>query len=270
MNNQPVINAPLVLPAGKKIYFASDFHFGIPDHASSLQREKRLVRWLKSIEHDAFAIYLMGDIFDFWFEYGTVIPKGFTRLLGTLAQFTDNGIAVHVFRGNHDMWTFNYFTIELGIVMHRAPEIQPVNGVNILLAHGDGLGPGDRGYKFIKAVFENRVNQFLFNWLHPDLGTRMGLYFSHRSRHANIARENQVGKSSQHDPCRDRMLAYCHEVLSEGFTAQYFVFGHRHEMFDIPVNDSHMVVLGDWIRHFSYAEFDGRELRLQRFEAEMP
>ena len=158
------------------IYFASDFHLGIPDRVKSLERELKLVHWLNSIAADAKAIYLMGDIFDFWFEYKTVVPKGYTRLLGKLAELTDKGIEVHLFKGNHDLWAFSYLQDECGIQLHRKDEIVEYSGKKFYLAHGDGLGPGDKGYKFLKALFECRLAQFLFRWLHPDWGTRMGLY----------------------------------------------------------------------------------------------
>ena len=161
-----------------KIYFASDFHLGIPDHDSSMKREVKLVRWLDEIRKDASEIYLMGDIFDFWFEYKTAIPKGYARLLGKLAEITDAGIPVHLFRGNHDMWAFHYLQEELHIQLHRAPELKQFGSKQFYLAHGDGLGPGDHGYKFLKKVFACRFNQWLFRWLHPDLGIRMALFWS--------------------------------------------------------------------------------------------
>src|SRR5512138_1772349 len=161
-----------------KIYFASDFHFGIPDHASSLEREKRFISWLDTVRKDAEAIYLMGDLFDFWFEYRKVVPMGYSRLLGKLAEITDSGIPVHLFRGNHDMWAFGYLARELNLIIHSGPEFTGFGGKKFYLAHGDGLGPGDHGYKFIKKVFAGRFNQWLFGWLHPDLGIPMALFWS--------------------------------------------------------------------------------------------
>jgi len=154
------------------IYFASDFHFGVPDHDRSLEREKLFVKWLDEIRVNAAEIYLMGDLFDFWFEYKTVIPRGYVRLFGKLAEITDSGIQVHLFKGNHDMWAFNYMTKELNIQLHRDPEIKKFGNKIFYLAHGDGLGPGDHGYKFIKKVFQSPVNQWLFRWIHPDLGSQ--------------------------------------------------------------------------------------------------
>ncbi len=248
-----------------KIYFASDFHLGVPDHDRSLQREKRLVRWLDQVKEDASEIYLMGDVFDFWFEYSTVIPKGYVRLLGKLAEITDSGIPVHVFRGNHDVWAFDYLRKEVGIQLHREPEIHNFSGKIFFLAHGDGLGPGDTGYKFLKKVFELKVNQFLFKWLHPDIGTRMGLYFSHKSRIANIAREQ---KNDFRFVIEEEMLhSYCASVLAKNSEIDYFIFGHRHLPIVHPMNErSSMVILGDWVTNFSYAVFDGKKLDLLYFE----
>ncbi|RLD56640.1 MAG: UDP-2,3-diacylglucosamine diphosphatase, partial [Bacteroidetes bacterium] len=189
--------------ASKKIYFASDFHFGIPDRARSLEREKIFIKWFDEVKDDASQIFLMGDIFDFWFEYKTVVPKGFVRLLGKLAEITDAGIPVSLFRGNHDVWAFNYMEKELNIKLYREPEVMEFSGKKFYLAHGDGLGPGDHGYKFLKKVFACRFNQWLFRWLHPDLGAKMGLYFSKRSRLANVAKE---GKKDVTNNIQNEML----------------------------------------------------------------
>jgi len=164
------------------IYFASDFHLGIPDRKTSLIREKRLIRWLDMVAQDAEAIYLLGDLFDFWYEYKTVVPKGYTRLFSKLAELTDKGIPIHFFKGNHDFWAFDYLNEEAGVEIHDGIQEISLKGKKFFLAHGDGLGPGDKGYKFLKKVFLSRFNQFLFRWLHPDLGTKMGLYFSRGSR----------------------------------------------------------------------------------------
>ena len=249
----------------KNIYFASDFHFGIPDHNSSLIREKLFVKWLDEVKDDAAHIFLMGDIFDFWFEYKTVIPKGFARLFGKLAEITDAGIPVSLFRGNHDVWAFNYFNEELNISLHREPEIREFAGKKFYLAHGDGLGPGDKGYKFLKKVFACRFNQWLFRWLHPDLGARMGLYFSKKSRYANVAKE---GKKDATDNIKNEMLyKYSEDVLKQHPDIDYLIFGHRHLPTQININEkSQMIILGDWITNFTYAVFDCRELVLKKFE----
>lgn len=257
-------NDNINLPEGKKIYFASDFHLGIPDYASSLEREKKLVQWLDTIRHDAFEIFLMGDIFDFWFEYKTVVPKGFVRFLGKLTEITDSGIPVYVFRGNHDIWAFDYLEKECGIRLYRRPAIKSYNHRTFFLSHGDGYGPGDNGYKLLKRVFEFKPNQWLFRWLHPDIGTRMGLYFSGKSRLANIAREHKEtnGRKTKELP----LWHYAHEQIKKYPDVNYFIFGHNHLMRHEAMNDStEFVVLGDWINFFSYAFFDGETLELKKF-----
>lgn len=251
----------------KKIFFVSDFHFGVPDHASSLRRERMLVSWFNATRNQAAAYYLMGDVFDFWFEYKTVVPKGFVRLLGTLASITDQGIPVHVFKGNHDLWAFDYLNTEVGVVLHRQPVIAELSGKTFFLAHGDGLGPGDRGYKFMKKVFENKINQRLFRWLHPDLGTRMGLYFSKRSRVANTLR---INIDEQTTTIEDEMLyAYCLRKKAMHPEIDFFVFGHRHTPIIHPLpGNATMVVLGDWVNHFTYACFDGHRIELSKYDPE--
>ena len=247
-----------------KIYFASDFHLGIPDHDSSLIREKKLVKWLDVIKKDAAAVYLMGDIFDFWFEYKQVVPKGYIRLLGKIAELTDSGIPVHIFRGNHDVWAFGYLHKEIGLQIHREPEIIEVQGKKLFLAHGDGLGPGDTGYKIMKKVFEFKLNQFLFKWLHPDIGTAMGLFFSHRSRLANIAKEKKEGKNP---PVEKEMLyKYAIKKSNELQDVDYFIFGHRHIPIVKKLNDnSSLVILGDWVTHFTYGVLSNGKFELKKF-----
>ncbi len=249
----------------KTIYFASDFHFGIPDHNSSLIRERKFVQWLNMAKEDADEIFLMGDIFDFWFEYRTVIPKGFVRLLGKIAEITDSGIPVHVFRGNHDIWAFDYLEKEAGVKLHREPEIRDFDGVSFYLAHGDGLGPGDNGYKFLKKVFEFKPNQWLFRWLHPDWGTRMGLYFSQRSRLAHVAKEKKY--NLKFDIQEEMLFEYSKEKSKELPDIRYFIFGHRHEPVIEKVSDkAEIVILGDWLTHFSYGVFKNGKMLLKTFE----
>lgn len=248
-----------------KIYFASDFHLGIPDRKSSLVREKMLVDWLEICSEDCKELYLMGDVFDFWFEYKTVVPKGYVRLLGKLAQMADSGIRVHLFTGNHDIWAFGYLEQELGILIHREPEITSLGGKRFYLAHGDGLGPGDHGYKFLKKVFRFRPNQWLFRWLHPDLGARMALYLSRKSRLANVLKEEKKEVAMN---IQDEMLyKYSVEILKKGIEIDYFVFGHRHLPTFYPLNEnSQLMILGDWLTNFSYACFDGQELKLEYYK----
>lgn len=247
-----------------KIYFASDFHLGIPDHDSSLTREKKLVEWLDAASKDASDIFLMGDIFDFWFEYKSVVPKGFVRLLGKLAEISDKGIGIHLFTGNHDIWAFDYLKKEVGVRIHRHPELMELSGKRFYLAHGDGLGPGDNGYKFLKRVFSNRFNQWLFRWLHPDLGAEMALFFSRKSRVSNMVRE---GKKESSNNIKDEMLyKYCQDLVGRGLEADYFIFGHRHLPTDIELNGrGRMIILGDWLVNFSYAVYDGNDVELKYY-----
>jgi UDP-2,3-diacylglucosamine hydrolase len=250
----------------KNIYFASDFHLGVPDHDSSLRRELLLVKWLDEISPSAKEIFLMGDIFDFWFEYKTVVPKGYVRLLGKIASLTDQGIPVHIFRGNHDLWAFDYLNKETGAILYRRSVIRDFNGKKFFLSHGDGLGPGDTGYKFLKRVFENRFNQFLFKWLHPDIGTRLGLYFSHKSRIANIAREQKNDFKIEIE--KEMLYIYCQKKLEKQADIDYFIFGHRHVPIDCSLNEkSRLIILGDWVINFTYAVFDGENLELKKFRS---
>jgi len=248
-----------------KIYFASDFHLGIPDAASSLDREKMMVRWLDKVSIDATAIFFMGDVFDFWFEYKFVVPKGYVRLLGKIAELSDRGIPLHLFRGNHDVWAFDYLNKELGVQIHREASVYEFDNKKLFLAHGDGLGPGDKGYKLLKKVFEFKPNQFLFRWLHPDLGARMGLYFSKKSRLANIYKE---GKKEEETPLEDEMLfQYVVRKAAELPDVDYFIFGHRHVPIQAKVTDkAEIIILGDWLNHFSYGVFEDGKMRLEYFK----
>jgi UDP-2,3-diacylglucosamine hydrolase len=244
-----------------KIYFASDFHLGIPDGESSLKREKLLVNWLDKASADATAIFLMGDVFDFWFEYKYVVPKGYVRLLGKIAEITDGGIPVHLFRGNHDVWAFDYLKKELGVQLHRESLVYEFDGKKLFLAHGDGLGPGDKGYKFLKKVFEFKPNQFLFRWLHPDLGARMGLYFSRQSRLANVLKEGK--KETSISPENEMLFQYAKRKAKELPEVDYFIFGHRHIPMQEKVSEkAELIILGDWINHFSYGIFEDGKMRL--------
>jgi UDP-2,3-diacylglucosamine hydrolase len=170
------------MPEKNKIYFASDLHLGTPDAASSLAREKLFVQWLDEVKQDAQAIFIVGDIFDFWHEYKTVVPMGFVRLLGKLAELTDAGVPIHIFTGNHDLWMFGYLERELGVKVYKESIQITLQNKKFYIGHGDGLGPGDHGYKFIKRLFRNPLGQFLFRWIHPDMGVKIASFFSHKSR----------------------------------------------------------------------------------------
>lgn len=244
------------------IYFASDFHLGIPDMKGSLERERKLIGWLDHIQKDATAIYLMGDLFDFWFEYRTVVPKGYSRLFGKLSEITDSGIDIHLFKGNHDLWAFDYLETEIGIKLHRKAEVAMLNGKKFFLSHGDGLGTGDHGYKFLKSVFESRINHFLYRWIHPDLGTRLGSYFSRRSRLTKILTEGIEMKRSS-DDAKERIVSFSRQQAAADPEIDYFIFGHVHspEIITLTENAS-CVFLGDWVVHFTYATYDGNKVEL--------
>jgi UDP-2,3-diacylglucosamine hydrolase len=249
------------LQQNKKIYFASDFHLGIPNHEKSLIREKRIVKWLDEIKHDAQEIYLMGDLFDFWFEYKHTVPKGFTRLLGKIAELTDSGIPVTFFTGNHDMWMFDYFSKELGVSIYREPITREYNGKKFYLGHGDGLGPGDYGYKFIKKVFANPLCQWLFARLHPNFAMGMANFWSRKSRLAN-GPQDEIFTGEENE----WLVVYSKEVLQKEHF-DYLIFGHRHLPLDIKLNDkSRYINLGEWINYSSYAVFDGSNLELKHFK----
>ncbi len=243
------------------IYFVSDAHLGIPNYKQSLEREKKLVAFLEAARLDATEIFLLGDIFDFWFEYKTVVPKGFVRLLGKIAEITDSGIPVHYFTGNHDMWIFDYFSKELGVIMHKKPLEYEIDGKLFLIAHGDGLGPGDYGYKTIKAVFSSRLSQKMFSWFHPGFGTRLALFFSKRSRLAN-GKKDEIFLGEE----KERLIQYCKEKLKEK-PFEYFIFGHRHLPLDIPVGaNARYINTGEWVQSFSYAVYDGEKVTLKTFQ----
>ena len=248
-----------------KLYFASDFHLGIPDNKKSLIREKMLVSWLDKISTDASEIFLMGDVFDFWFEYKFVVPKGYVRLLGKIAEITDSGIPVHLFRGNHDIWAFNYLHDELNVQLHRKPVVREFDGKKLFLAHGDGLGPDDHGYKLLKRVFEFKPNQFLFKWLHPDLGSRMGLYFSGKSRLAHFSREGKTDNISIHN--EGMLIHFAETEAIANPEIDYFIFGHRHIPIIQNVSDNaEIVILGDWLTHFSYGVFEDGKMRIEYYK----
>ena len=243
-----------------KIFFASDFHLGAPDYESSLIREKRIVRWLDSIENEASEIYLLGDIFDFWYEYKEVVPRGYVRLLGKLAELTDAGIPVHFFVGNHDMWMHDYFQKELNISVYFEPKVFEFNQKKFYIGHGDGLGPGDHGYKFIKKIFRNPLCQWAFGQLHPTWGIGLANYFSRKSR-------VKTGNSDEIFLGEDKewLILYCREILQQQHF-DYFIFGHRHFPLDFKLSaDSRYINLGDWIRNFTYAIFDGKDMELKKW-----
>jgi UDP-2,3-diacylglucosamine hydrolase len=252
-------NLTITLPTNKCVYFASDFHLGISGATSSIEREKLICNWLDTIAPLAHHIFLQGDIFDAWLEYNTAVPKGFVRLLGKLAQLTDAGISITAFTGNHDLWMYGYFEQELNIKVHRKPITVSINNKTFLLGHGDGLGPGDKGYKLLKYFLNNSITKFIYKWLHPDIGIKLAQYFSQKGLHKKQVLEQYQG------PDKDFIFKYCKQYAQQ-HAVHYFVFGHTHYIIDTPVTaTSRYINLGDWLNYNSYAVFDGSTMQLKQF-----
>ncbi|MGB2364276.1 MAG: UDP-2,3-diacylglucosamine diphosphatase [Flavobacteriales bacterium] len=242
-----------------KIYFASDLHLGVPNREKSLVREKLFVQWLDEIKSDAEAIYLVGDIFDFWFEYKKAVPKGYVRLLGKLAEISDSGIPIHIFTGNHDMWLFDYLEDEINAHIYREPIEISLKGKRFFIGHGDGLGPGDNGYKLIKKIFKNKLCQWLFERIHPNLGISIAQYWSKKSRIANGEKDE-----SYHGE-KEWLTQFCKEKMKT-IEVDYFIFGHRHLPLEVDLgNNTTYINLGEWVNYNSYAVFDGKKLELKRY-----
>ena len=252
----------MVLETGKKVYFLSDFHLGAPNDTESRKREDRLVRFLQDARKDAGIIFIVGDIFDFWFEYKTVVPKGFVRILGTLAQMADEGIQLHIFTGNHDLWMQDYLSKELNAKLYFEPQAFTIQHKQFLIGHGDGLGPGDKGYKRLKKIFTNPICQWLFRLLHPDAGIQLANYFSRKSR-AKTGNADEIFLGED----KEWLILYTKEK-AKTMAVDFFIFGHRHYAIDLKINDkSRYINLGDWIRLNTYAVFDGTDLHLLTWEA---
>jgi len=251
----------------KKIYFLSDFHLGAPDHAASLEREKIIVQFLDEVKNDAAELFLVGDMFDFWYEYKKVVPKGSVRLLGKLAELSDAGIPIHFFVGNHDMWMRDYFQKELNIPVYFEPKEFERNGKVLLVGHGDGLGPGDHGYKRLKKVFRNPVSKWLFGILPPVVGMGIAHYMSRRSR-AQTGGKEEIFLGED----KEWLIIYCREKLKEK-NIDFFIFGHRHLAIDYRLSNttadektgSRYINLGDWIRYFTYAVMEGDQITLRSY-----
>ena len=251
------------LAKNKKIYFASDQHFGAPTAALSFPREQKFVAWLDEIKADAEAIFLLGDLFDFWFEYKTVVPRGFVRVLGKLAEIRDSGIPIYFFVGNHDLWMSDYFEKELNIPVFRDNQEYTFNDKTFLIGHGDGKGPGDNGYKRMKKVFANPFSKWIYRWLHPDIGVKLAQYFSVKNK--LISGDSDV-KFLGED--KEWLVIYAKRKL-ETKHYHYFVFGHRHLPMKISVGEnSEYVNLGDWIGYFTYGVFDGDTFELRTYANE--
>lgn len=245
----------------KKIYFASDQHFGAPTIAQSKVREQQFVNWLDSIKNTADTLFLLGDLFDFWFEYKKAVPKGFVRVLGKLAELSDRGIIIHFFVGNHDLWMRDYFEEELNITVYHKPTEFTFNNKTFFIGHGDGLGPHDKGYKRMKKVFTNPISKWLYRWLHPDIGIKLAQYLSLKNK--LISGEEDVKFLGEE---KEWLVQFCKMKLTEKHY-NFFVFGHRHLPLEIELsNKSCYINTGDWITHFSYGEFDGEQLLLKHYK----
>ena len=249
-----------------KVYFVSDLHLGSPDLESSKERELKFVAWLEEIKSSATEIHLLGDMFDFWFEYKHVVPKGGARLLGTLASIVDSGIPVHYHVGNHDLWTFGYLEKELGVLVHRKPIIVEWDSLKCMVGHGDGLGPGDLSYKFLKRLYENKICITLLKFLHPDIGISLAQYFSRNSRAAGGRSGGEYINDS-----KELLHRYCVSELKKKPSVNCFIFGHRHLPLDLEVphpfsNDkpARYINTGDWVTHFSHACIEDGKLTLHK------
>ncbi|HET8887118.1 MAG TPA: UDP-2,3-diacylglucosamine diphosphatase [Salinimicrobium sp.] len=249
------------IPKGKKVYFSSDNHLGAPTPEESKPREEKFVAWLNEVKEDAAAIFLLGDLFDFWFEYKYVVPKGFVRVLGKLAEIRDRGIPIYFFVGNHDLWMGDYFEKELNIPVYHEPKEFIFNNKKFLIGHGDGLGPGDKGYKRMKKVFTNPFSKWLYRWLHPDLGVPLAQHLSVKNKLISGDEDAKfLGEENEW------LVQYCKRKLEQNHY-DYFLFGHRHLPMEIDLkNNSKYINLGDWITHYTYGEFDGEKMELKSFK----
>jgi UDP-2,3-diacylglucosamine hydrolase len=244
--------------SNRKIYFISDVHLGLYPAEKSFEREKMLVKWLDSIKSDAGELYLMGDIFDFWHEYRKVVPRGFTRFLGKIAELSDCGTEIYFFTGNHDVWVYNYLPKEIGLTVYRKPVVKELNGLKFFLAHGDALGRSDISYKILKKIFTNKILQWLFARMHPNLAVAIGHRWSRTSCYAKgIIAEPFKGVN------KEIQIVFAREMLEKEHF-DFFIVGHRHIPYDIKLNESSRIInLGDWINNFSYAVLNGQKLELK-------
>jgi len=243
-----------------RIYFASDLHLGMQPADDSFRREKLFVEWLEEIRSDARELWLLGDVFDYWFEYKKVVPRGFTRFLGTLASLSDDGVEIHLLPGNHDIWVFDYLTTEIKMQVHRKSLRREWNKHKFYLGHGDGLHPGDLGYKMLQGIFKNRMVQWFYARIHPNGSMAFAQWWSKKSRKKHGALGSFMGVENEHQ------LQFARKELEKHPDIEYFVFGHRHIPYDIHIgNNSRVICLGDWIGNFTYGVFDGQEFRLELF-----
>lgn len=246
-----------------KIYFASDLHLGASALNNNRERERLFVKWLDEIKKDADKIYLLGDVFDFWFEYKQAVPRGHTRFLGKLSELTDRGIEIHLFTGNHDFWIFNYLSIECGIIIHRDTETLILNNKKFFLGHGDGLGDFDRSYKLLRKIFNNKFLQICFSWLHPDIG----IWLAHKwSSHSRLKGTGSVEAEEYRGEDKEWLIIYSKEILNTEHY-DFFIYGHRHFPIDIKIGEkTRYINLGDWISHFTYGVLDKQDFKLKKYK----
>lgn len=254
----------------KKIYFASDAHLGARFHRDPLAVEKRLVRWLDGIKEEAQAIWFLGDMFDYWYEYKYVVPKGHTRFLGKLAELADSGVEIHIFIGNHDIWMFDYLPSEIGAVIHREPLTVDLLGKRFFLAHGDEVDYRSRTFRVIRSIFRNRFCQWLYSGIHPRWTFGFALGWSLSSRKSGLKKkEDEIAATGYKGEAGEYLIAFAKSYLATHPDINFFIFGHRHIMLDLMLSrTSRVLIAGDWMQYFSYIEWDGQNLRLDQFEAE--
>lgn len=248
------------MKSGKKVYFISDIHLGAQALTDNREREKLFVQWMDEIKHDAARLFLMGDIFDFWYEYHKVVPRGFTRALGKIAELSDRGVEIHFFTGNHDVWVFDYLPGELNLILHRKEYKVEMMGKKFFLAHGDGLDATDKAYKLLKKVFTNKTLQWMFSRLHPNFAFALAHKWSKNSRLTKGITGEHFKKE------KEGLYIFSEDVLKKEFF-DFFIFGHRHLMVDMPLKEkSRFILLGEWISLFSYGVFDGRTFELKQYK----
>ncbi len=248
------------MKTGNKIFFASDFHLGLDAGMDPKVREKHVVKWLRTVAPEADAIYLVGDIFDFWWEYKLVVPKGFTRLLGTISELTDNGTEIHFFTGNHDMWIGNYLSDECGMITHTGPLYTELMGKKFYIAHGEGLGSSNISYKILLGIFRSRAARILYSFLHPRIGVSLAQHWSKNSRLAKNYSEKFMG------PDKEDLVKYAEGILKTK-KVDYFIFGHRHIALDYQTkeNNARIFIMGNWFNAPCYVSWDGIEAVLHEF-----
>lgn len=243
------------------VLLASDFHLGIDAKDSSKDREKKITKWIGENEESMDSLILVGDIFDYWYEYKQVIPRGFSHFWASMRRLRDNDIPVYFFTGNHDIWMFDYIEEEYGIEILREPTLFDINGLNCLIHHGDGLGPGDHGYKLLKRIFTSKICQFLFSRLHPNFSLWLMSNFSSTSRKHSQSESDIIAK-------REWLIQFAEDYITKDNNIDYFIFGHRHIPYEhmLSNNKSTYINLGDWLHHYSFLRITNEKCELQYYE----